>query len=90
MKGMFCIDLAFVYYLWTILADKTKFDNEVGDDIEVIYLHSLSGKDASPGIIMYDVGGVKQTIPFSAKAVQGHFPNCGDKVLILLSKILLN
>ena len=88
---MFYIDLAFVYYLWTTLADKTKFDNKVGDDIEVIYLHSLLGKDANPGIIMYDVGGVKQTIPFSAKAVQGHFPKCGNKVLtFLLSKIPLN
>ena len=48
----------------------------------------FAGKDSSPGIIMYDVGGVKQTIPFSAKAVQGHFPKFGDKVCFLTSKTL--
>jgi len=38
------------------------------------------GKDASPGIIIYDVNGTKQTIPYSAKVVQGSSPRNGDKV----------
>lgn len=37
-------------------------------------------KDVCPGIIMYDVDGVKQTIPYSAKSIQGHLPKYGDKV----------
>jgi len=45
--------------------------------------HKMQGKskDASPGIIMYDVNGTKQTIPYSAKVVQGlATPKYGDKV----------
>lgn len=37
-------------------------------------------KEPDPGIIMYDVNGTKQTIPFSAKAVQAQQPKVGDKV----------
>lgn len=37
-------------------------------------------KDPDPGIIMYDVNGTKQTIPFSAKTVQGQPPKVGDKI----------
>ncbi|KAK2146556.1 hypothetical protein LSH36_600g01076 [Paralvinella palmiformis] len=38
------------------------------------------GKDSDPGIIMYDVNGTKQTIPYHLKSVQGAAPKCGDKV----------
>lgn len=38
------------------------------------------GKDSDPGIIMYDVDGTKQTIPYSPKVIQGTTPKCGDKV----------
>lgn len=37
-------------------------------------------KEPDPGIIMYDVNGTKQTIPFSAKTVQGQPPKVGDKI----------
>lgn len=40
----------------------------------------MKGKDTMPGIIMYDVKGVKQTIPYSAKATQGNYFKSGDKV----------
>ena len=41
---------------------------------------TAKGKDSDPGIIMYDVDGTKQTIPYNAKAVQGVLPRCTDKV----------
>jgi hypothetical protein len=41
---------------------------------------AAKNKEPDPGILMYDVNGTKQTIPFSAKAVQGHYPKVGDKV----------
>jgi cold shock CspA family protein len=37
-------------------------------------------KEADPGIIMYDVNGTKQMIPYMSKAVQGSLPRYGDKV----------
>lgn len=37
-------------------------------------------KDPDPGIIMYDVNGTKQTIPYGVKVIQGFAPKCGDKV----------
>lgn len=37
-------------------------------------------KEPSPGIIMYDVNGTKQTIPYTTKAFQGTVPKYGDKV----------
>lgn len=37
-------------------------------------------KEPSPGIIMYDVNGTKQTIPYTNKAFQGTVPKYGDKV----------
>lgn len=37
-------------------------------------------KEPSPGIIMYDVNGTKQTIPYTNKAFQGSVPKYGDKV----------
>lgn len=44
------------------------------------YKQSTKGKEPDPGIIMYDVNGTKQTIPFYAKASQGQPPKYGDKV----------
>lgn len=41
---------------------------------------ATKGKEADPGIIMYDVNGTKQTIPYITKAVHGHPPKNGDKV----------
>lgn len=38
------------------------------------------GKEPNPGIIMYDVNGTKQTIPYTAKSTQGPVPKYGDKV----------
>ena len=37
-------------------------------------------KDADPGIIMYDVNGTKQTIPFGAAAIVGVAPKNSEKV----------
>jgi len=37
-------------------------------------------KDSDPGIIMYDVNGTKQMIPYSTRAIQGAVPKYGDKV----------
>ena len=37
-------------------------------------------KDTDPGIIMYDVNGTKQMIPYGAKAIFGSVPKYGDKV----------
>ena len=37
-------------------------------------------KDQDPGIIMYDVNGTKQTIPFSVSVIQGAPPKISDKV----------
>lgn len=41
---------------------------------------TAKNKDPDPGIIMYDVEGTKQTIPFGIKAIQGGPPKCGDRV----------
>ena len=41
-------------------------------------------KDQDPGIIMYDVNGTKQTIPFSISVILGAPPNNSDKVLYIL------
>ena len=40
-------------------------------------------KDQDPGIIMYDVNGTKQTIPFSISVILGAPPNNSDKVLYM-------
>lgn len=37
-------------------------------------------KEPDPGIIMYDVNGTKQTIPYGTKAIQGSPPKYGDQV----------
>jgi len=44
--------------------------------------HKSPGKnrEPDPGIIMYDVNGTKQTIPYSMQAIQGVHPKYGDKV----------
>ena len=43
-------------------------------------LFSAKGKEPDPGIIMYDVNGTKQTIPYYATSIQGGTPKYGDKV----------
>lgn len=37
-------------------------------------------KEPDPGIIMYDVNGTKQMIPYTLKDIQGNPPKTGDKV----------
>lgn len=44
------------------------------------------GKEPNPGIIMYDVNGTKQTIPYSYKAMLGTAPKYGDKVDFQISE----
>ena len=57
--------------------------------VSIISVHSaVSGKkdkdkDQDPGIIMYDVNGTKQTIPFSISVILGAPPNNSDKVLYM-------
>ena len=46
----------------------------------------VKNKEPDPGIIMYDVEGTKQTIPFGSKAVQGACPTYGDKVEFQISE----
>ena len=41
-------------------------------------------KEADPGIIMYDVNGTKQTIPFGAAAIVGVAPKNSEKVCNIL------
>lgn len=55
----------------------------------LLYFAAGKNKEPDPGIIMYDVNGTKQTIPFSAKAVQGPQPKIGDKVSMPHSEKLL-
>lgn len=40
----------------------------------------VKGKEPDPGIIMYEVSGTKQTIPYQAKAVLGALPRYGDRI----------
>jgi cold shock CspA family protein len=47
---------------------------------EAISKQQGKNKEPSPGIIMYDVNGTKQTIPYTNKAFQGSVPKYGDKV----------
>ena len=46
----------------------------------VVSVTGNKGKEQSPGIIIYDVNGTKQTIPYSAKVIQSNIPRNGDKV----------
>lgn len=41
------------------------------------------GKDSNPGIIMYEVNGTKQTIPYAPPAILGSSPKYGDRVSYL-------
>lgn len=45
-----------------------------------MYKSPGKNKDNDPGIIMYDVNGTKQMIPYTGKAIQGNLPKYGDKV----------
>ncbi|ELU07507.1 hypothetical protein CAPTEDRAFT_158253 [Capitella teleta] len=65
----------------TITFDSILTEKHMGTvEKEAAIKSSAKNKDPDPGIIMYDVNGTKQTIPFGSKAVQAHHPKVGDKV----------
>jgi len=65
------------------------FENVAFDDL--LFISLGKGGDSDIGIIMYDVGGTKQTIPYSAKALtDGLCPKYGDQVSTILSLCMLD
>lgn len=61
---------------------ETTHPQRIIGSVEKESISKLQGKtkEPSPGIIMYDVNGTKQTIPYTNKAFQGSVPKYGDKV----------
>lgn len=64
-----------------------KSEENISAEMDMLEI-SVKGKDKdqSPGIIIYDVNGTKQTIPYFGKIVIGNWPKLGDKVEFQISE----
>ena len=76
----------YVFWTWFMPAFTIKADSVLWSRSSLHF--AVSGKkdkdkDQDPGIIMYDVNGTKQTIPFSISVILGAPPNNSDKVLYM-------